>query len=954
MMKRTFASILAAVALLAPATGWSAKTVPYASDLGINYALDQDWEQAYRSEKYWEYDRNSNFSTPGTAGGMMHTYEPIGVTADAILMSPAITVTAGTTYTVGFWASTANASSGEVEAFKLFKGTERTIDALKATEPLINVDNYLNNIDFEKFSAKFTAETSEDLYFGIYCCSEPYQGTLNVTGFFIYEGEGDDMPEEPDVEVEIPYTADFSTADGFKEWSSLAGPEAETTAKWSYNAWAGYPEFDRSEGLKEDNYFISPALNFTQAGPYIIDFEYTAYGSFDLVLGTDSKDPASFNKVLFSVDDVTDFDVTAHTDLTIDEPGKYFVALHVRAEAGSYMGYRLHSFKVKSNLPVPSLVTDLKAVSAPNDALSVELSWTNPALSHIGTPLDMITQIEVMRNGSLIATLADNLTPGAAASYTDTPDEAGNYTYSLIVYGTNGSYDGEPAQANAGYVGRPTAEFPYSVNTSYASDDTLMMFTTLDADNDGTDWAPKTEWYSTYFTSANNTAEDAADTADNYLASPYIHLVPGYYLFTSSISSRCNTFEVGIATDRHHLAETFVKYGGISDQQDYGFNDYSVVVPIDEEGDYCLVWHHVGISTHYAYPSISLQSATLDTQALLPDIAADLAASAQTGQLEVTLTWTNPALDNAARPLTAISKAEVLRDGTVIATIAEDLTPGEETSYTDTVEDSGEYTYSVVIYNENGCADTEAPAVTLFVGTGREIPYTADFNEWIIVDKGSYQAWAVGADGSAYFTRGYFDDVEYNDGIYSPYILLEEGKRYIATFTTYGTDDDQEGTFTLQAGLSRDGATDLREFSHTGKAQNTHTIKLQPLSEAIQTDDDDDDEGIIIPAGNVVVGFHIFENADVYIRDFKIEQDFSYTSITAAAASAAAMTLNNGIITFAEGMTDVAVADITGRVLFTSASAPASLDLHNFASNSILFVKATTADGTPATLKVRL
>lgn len=951
-MNKISAIVLTAAALWAPAAAQGAESVPYSSDLGYNYQLAPDWTHVSRSDKNWEYDRSSDFSTPGTSGGIWHTFEP-SRQADAMMISPAIALTEGTTYTVGFWVKTYQNAGSEYEAFKLFMGPEGTFDALKATTPVIDETGFQNNDDFERRTYTFTADASEETYFGILACSEYFQGNLCVTGFFISEGDAPEVPEEPEIIKEMPYTADFSSAAGFREWTSLAGPEAGTTEGWSYNSWSGYPEFDRSYNLKEDNYFISPALEITEAGLYAIDFEYTAYGTFDLLLGTDNTDPASFDTVLFTTENVTVLNEPAHVGVTIAEPGKYYVAMHLRADNGSYMGYRLHAFKMKHDLPVPAPVDDLKAVSDPADALSAELQWTNPALTHAGDPLDQITRIEISRNGEPLATLTENLTPGEAVTYTDLPATAGSYSYSVTVFGTNGSFDGEPMTAKAGYVGRPTADFPFSVNVSYASEDELIMYTAEDADNDGTTWEVITHYYSTAFTSTNGN-ESENNNADNYLASPYIHLVPGYYLFTSGISSRCNNFEVGIATDRHHIADTFVKLGELNDQQEYGYNDFKVVVPIDEEGDYCLVWHHTGMSTNYAYKTVSLQTASLSEQALLPATANGLAASAPAGVFDVKLTWTNPALDNAKRPLGSISRAEILRDGEPVATVTEGLAPGEESEYTDTLEESGEYTYTIVIYNENGCSDDEAPAVTVFVGNGREIPYTADFNEWTIVDKGSWAAWKVNADGSANFTRGMFDDVEYNDGIYSPYLLLEDGKRYIATFTTFGTADSNTGRFTFQAGTSRDGAADLAEFSHSGTAEQTHTVNLLPLADVTVASDTDGDD-LTVPAGNLIVGFHVFENADVNIRDFKIEADPNYSGLTSEAASASsAMTYGNGVVKFADGVTAVTVADITGRVVYRAAQAPASVDLRGMAAPGILVIKATAADGTPAALKVRL
>ncbi len=880
-MKRTFTSILAAVAIFAPATAAAAETVPYSSDLGSNYSVCSDWKNTKgNGDNYWEYDRNSDFSTPGTGGGVIHTYE-LDYNADAMLISPAISVTEGTTYTVVIWAKTYTNAYSETENFKVLMGSTGTSAALKSGTVLIDCPDFRNNDDFERMAKTFTASATEDVYFGLYCYSEAYQGNLCLTGFSIVEGDATVMPEPEPVVVDLPYQPDFSSSSkDFKTWKSLAGPEAGTAQGWTYNSYGGYPEFDASYGLKEDNYFISPALNITEADNYAVSFTYTAYGSFDVVLGTDDSDPASFNRVLFSVDNVTDFEVPAEFSFDIDQPGKYYVALHVRSEEGSYMGYRLHSFKIKQNIPVPALIADLKAISDANDALKVELSWTNPSVFNTGAPLDKIVSAEVYRNGTLLATVTDCLVPGQSSSYSDAPETAGVYKYYVVLNGEKGALDAQPMEVSAGYVGRPEAGFPYYLNINYAYDDDLAIFSTLDANNNGHAWEVITQYYTQSFTSSNDYESGFSSEADNYLASPYIHLAKGYYMLTSTISGRANDFEIGIATDRHNIDGTFTAFAEILDEQETGYNDYKVIIPIDQEGDYCLVWHHFGLSHSSGYNSISLKEISLGEQALLPGVADEFTVEPVGTDLKAVITWTNPDIDNAKRPLSSISKVEIYRNGDVIATITENLVPGEENSYTDTeIPESAEYTYSVVVYNENGCATEDAPSATLFVGKGYEAPYVADFKDWTIVDLGAWYAWKYNeTDGSLYFERGYFDDSDYNDGVYSPFIYLEQGKRYIVTFNAFGKSTSQEGTFTLQAGTSRDALIDLCEYTKRGSSIETFTATIIPQAEAVEVANDNN-ENLAVPVGNVVLGFHISQNGDVNIQDFKVEVDSSYSGI---------------------------------------------------------------------------
>ena len=238
-MKKTIVNTLTAVALIVPGALSAGESVPYTSDIGSNYSLCPGWQNVTRSDRYWSYDRDSDFSTPGTSGGMVHTWEP-EEDADAMLISPAIELTEGASYVVSFWAKTNNAEN-EREAFKLFMGPTGTMSALKSTTPLINVSDYYHNDDFELFSATFTASASGDTYFGIYCCSESYQGNLSVTGFSV-KADGQETPETPETVKELPYVADFTSQEGFGEWTSLAGPGTHTPVSPSSTARRVWPK----------------------------------------------------------------------------------------------------------------------------------------------------------------------------------------------------------------------------------------------------------------------------------------------------------------------------------------------------------------------------------------------------------------------------------------------------------------------------------------------------------------------------------------------------------------------------------------------------------------------------------------------------------------------------------------------------------------------------------------
>ena len=936
---------IALAGLLVPAGVISAATVPYQSDLGESYNICSDWTQQKTSEKYWSYDSESDYSTPGTSGGVVHYWET--GKPDAMLISPAITLNEGTQYNVSIWVKTSG-SAGDREAFKVFMGQEGTLSALSATEPIIAEENYSNRDDFEQKSYTFTATASGDFHFGILACSDSYQGNLHCTGFAVVEGDHPIVIVKPEVVRELPYQTEFSTKGEFNEWSSLAGPEAAVSNPWSYNSFSKRAEFDYAEGEKEDNWFISPALDVTVAGDYLITMEYTAYGSLEIYAGTDNKDLTSFNRKLLSLEDVTLFGETAEIPVSFTEAGKYYIALRAHAEKGSYMGYNLTSFKIKNNAVVPALISDLKATSDPGDALKVSLSWTYPSKNHLGGELEAIDHAEIYRNGEVLTTLSSGITPGATGTYTDEPSTAGVYRYAVKVFGTNGALDSEPITASAGYVGRPEASMPFNLQTTSAGDDELQKYTIEDANGDGLTWDVAEEWYQKYFTCVAGTS-DGSVFADDYLASPYIHLTPGYYRFTSNVQAHENSFEVGYCTDRHDISGTYHKLGGVENQEEYGFNPIEVVMPVDKEGDYCLVWRHYGLPGNYAYNTISVSEASLTTHKQLPETASGIAARPIGRELKAHIAWSNPTLDNAGRELESLSKAEVIRNGEVIAEITENVLPGVNMSYTDILPAEGEYTYTVKIYNSNGSSEKEPQDCRLFVGHAKEVPYEADFNEWKIDD--AYYTWAVSALGDAYFARGTWDDVNYAAGIYSPYIYLENNARYIVTVDTYGTDAGETCDFSLRAGYCDTSAEEFGRVTREGDGKKSHTYKVHAFIPGLE--EEVPDEISIVPAGNVVLGMFVDRNTSANVSGLKIEKDPSFESgIYVPGETRSDIVVKGNKAYFAEGMKNVTVCDITGRLLHRSAVAPATLELDGY--SGVIVITAGTADGERRTVTIRV
>lgn len=152
-----------------------------------------------------------------------------------------------------------------------------------------------------------------------------------------------------------------------------------------------------------------------------------------------------------------------------------------------------------------------------------------------------------------------------------------------------------------------------------------------------------------------------------------------------------------------------------------------------QSGAYYLGIHGISDPDMYTLFIDNLQIAAARS-GLIPGTVTDLQAVAKGGaSTEVTVSFKAPALSASGETLTSdITKIEVFRnDVESPVKIFENVAPGTELSFTDTPATAGEYTYTVVAYNESGAGDEVSVKVYCGIGvpqkvTGVTISETAD------------------------------------------------------------------------------------------------------------------------------------------------------------------------------------------------------------------------------------
>ncbi|MDR2926677.1 MAG: choice-of-anchor J domain-containing protein [Cytophagaceae bacterium] len=85
----------------------------------------------------------------------------------------------------------------------------------------------------------------------------------------------------------------------------------------------------------------------------------------------------------------------------------------------------------------PAAVQNLKATSGAGGALELSMEWTNPAVTLEGDAT-VLTSIKIYRDDAEYVSYADNLTAGAAVSWTDPLPVNGAHTYKVVPVNSNG------------------------------------------------------------------------------------------------------------------------------------------------------------------------------------------------------------------------------------------------------------------------------------------------------------------------------------------------------------------------------------------------------------------------------------------------------------------------------------------------------------------------------------
>ncbi len=240
---------------------------------------------------------------------------------------------------------------------------------------------------------------------------------------------------------------------------------------------------------------------------------------------------------------------------------------------------------------------------------------------------------------------------------------------------------------------------PYSQN--FSDSNSLDLFMTFFGEEGQRTWTRNGNGYIIFWQSSG--------TADAYAVMPKFHLEAG-----KAYELSFNTWiQSGGPTNYKHvyvvMGETPDAAGLNQDLFDVNVEwQYSTptsgIFSVEADGDYYIAFRCYGQTNSN---NVCLDDILLQEVEATPVAVTDLTATpGAEGALEVTLSWVNPTKTTAGETLDTIEKVEIKRGDDVIATL-ENVTPGETSTYTDTVDTDGIFTYTVAAYmGENAGAWT--------------------------------------------------------------------------------------------------------------------------------------------------------------------------------------------------------------------------------------------------------
>lgn len=684
--------------------------------------------------------------------------------ADDWIISPSVRLKAGVTYGISAYMKTQNATSWK-ENFAIYVGENPTVEGL--TEKIFSQTD-VGSLLYDYYTGSFEPQTDGEYYVGIQCFSD-----ANKYGLYF---------QELKIEAVVPYpgAANILSID--------VAPEGvlEAEIRWE----------------------MPTVTNL--GGPL------TKLSGAKIYRGTTSTFTLSESTLIGTFNGGNPGEGCLWKDTTIPSAGQYYYAVvPFDANGDSPVApTRMQSGWIGYDTSVSSISEVIASLVDGSDT-TIKITWTSPIGTH-GAPLEPGSlKYKIVRSGNITKDITLE-TEFDGTEYTDdTIEGLDTYTYTVTTV-FNGSTAWTGTKSNSILAGGALTP-PYSED--FNSSNALDLWSLFHGPKCTRDWWRYQNTLS-YYAGGFADAWAVMPTMKLKADTPY-EITFRTWVYTSS-SPKDLYFYIGDEPTAESLEQKQLFFETINS----GIPTVKrIVVSVPQDGQYYFAFRCYGNTDSN---DIFVDDLTIKEIESSPDVVKDLTATVGAqGALEVTLDWTNPTLTNGGTALMEITKAEVLRNNSVIATLpdadassakaraAAELIPGEGTTYTDTsISAPGKYTYTVRLY----LGENASEAVSVTTGwVGPDTPAAPATVTAVVEEDGSrtisFDSVTEGVNG------GYIGNVHYvvtRNGVIiddnvteSPYVDAEEvafGKYY---YGVTASNEDYTGAETMSETILFGGPFEL-------------------------------------------------------------------------------------------------------------------------------------------------
>lgn len=235
--------------------------------------------------------------------------------------------------------------------------------------------------------------------------------------------------------LEPAFSATFKSGIDLAQWTVLD----IDTKKWEYNSDdGGCVKVTTSTNAASDSWLVTPPVKLIGGCKYDIKVMARSYSSsyeeqFDVMMGAEATAEALTTVILKDQKVCGNEYQPFQGVLEPAESGYYYIGLHATTPTrGGYLYVNLIEVAAPVSSAGPAAVDNFTATAATEGSHNIELSFDVPTTKLDGTALSAVSSIEIRRDGTVIKTISENITPGQTVTYTDEDAPKGEHEYSVV------------------------------------------------------------------------------------------------------------------------------------------------------------------------------------------------------------------------------------------------------------------------------------------------------------------------------------------------------------------------------------------------------------------------------------------------------------------------------------------------------------------------------------------